>query len=217
MAKRISDCGRDLGPLKLGSNAPATELPMPDNPKSAAEETFDTRSDALLAQHHATRALLRQYNTSESDEAAKRQELLQQLLGHCGEGLWIEPPFYCDYGGNIHLGRGVFVNFNCVFLDGAKIEIGDGTLLGPAVQIYATTHPLSAKERIYQRDGLPAYHTSSAPVSIGKNVWIGGGAIILPGVTIGDGATIGAGAVVTKSIPETVFAAGNPCQVIRDL
>jgi len=184
---------------------------------SKTAETFDTRADDLMAQHHRARALLTRYNSTASTETHQRVQLLDMLLGTCAEGVWVEPPFYCDTGDNIHLGRGVFVNFNGVFLDGAAITIGDGTLLGPAVQIYATSHPLRTEERMFERGGLPAYRTTAEPVVIGRNVWIGGGAIILPGVEIGDGTTVGAGAVVTKSLPANVFAAGNPCRVLRSL
>lgn len=180
-------------------------------------ETFDTRSDDFMRQHHETRRILRNYNATASDDADGRRALLETLLGGCDPGVWIEPPFYCDYGENIHLGAGVFVNFNCVMLDGDRIEIGEGSLLGPAVQIYATGHPMPRAERIFERDGIPAYRTTAAPVVVGKQVWIGGGAILMPGVSVGEGTTIGAGSVVTKPIPPNVFAAGNPCRVIRDV
>lgn len=190
---------------------------MDDAEASTPGQTFDTRADDAMAKHHRARALLRAYNATASTAAVERRRLLENLLGTVGEGVWIEPPFHCDDGANIALGAGVFINFNCVFLDGAPITLGPGTLLGPAVQIYATTHPIQAEDRMFMRDGIPAYRTSAEPVTIGANVWIGGGANILPGVTIGDGAAIGAGAVVTGDIPPNVFAAGNPCRVIRQL
>lgn len=170
-----------------------------------------------MARLHKARGLLRDYNETRSTETERRADLLQDLLGGVADGVWVEPPFFCDYGDNIRLGKGVFINLNCVFLDGDQINVGEGTLFGPAVQVYATSHPLRAEERMFERGGLPAYRTTAAPVDIGRNVWIGGGAIILPGVTIGDGTTIGAGAVVTASVPSGVFAAGNPCQVLRTL
>ena len=132
------------------------------------------------------------------------------MLGEKGEGVYIEPPFYCDYGSNIFLGNKVYMNFNCVILDCNIVRIGDGTMLGPAVQIYAATHPLDAAQRA-------AGPELAYPVTIGRDVWIGGGAIIGPGVTIGDNTTIGAGSVVVKDIPANVFAAGNPCKAIRQL
>jgi len=124
--------------------------------------------------------------------------------------VWMQAPFFCDYGTNIHLGREVFFNFNCVVLDVMSARIGDPTLVGPAVQIYAATHPLDAEVR---RAGLEF----AKPVEIGADVWVAGGAIICPGVRIGARAVIGAGSVVTRDIPDDVFAAGNPCRVIRPL
>ena len=124
--------------------------------------------------------------------------------------LWLQPPFYCDYGYNIKVGERVFFNFNCIVLDVAPVIIGSRTLFGPNVQVYTATHPLNPMER---SSGLEF----AKPIVIGEDVWIGGSAVICPGVTIGDGTTIGAGSVVTKDIPSTVFAAGNPCKVIRNL
>ena len=121
----------------------------------------------------------------------------------------IETPFYCDYGFNIHLGRSVFFNFNCVVLDVCPVRVGAFTLFGPAVQIYTAMHPMNAELRRRQEFGKP--------VDIGADVWVGGGAIILPGVRIGARAVIGAGSVVTRDVPEGVFAAGNPCRVIREV
>ena len=122
----------------------------------------------------------------------------------------IEPPFFCDYGTNIELGDKVFFNFNCVILDVAKVTIGSNVMFGPAVQIYTATHPMDAEER---RSGLEF----AKPVRIGNDVWLGGGVIVCPGVTIGDAAVIGAGSVVVRDIPAGVFAAGNPCRVIREI
>jgi maltose O-acetyltransferase len=137
-------------------------------------------------------------------------KVLRALIAESGEGCSIQPPFYCDYGSNITLGDGVYMNFNCVVLDVCQVSIGSRTLIGPAVQIYAATHPMSVKERA---SGLEA----GKPVSIGEDVWIGGGSIICPGVSIGDGTVIGAGSVVAKDIPARVFAAGNPARVIRQI
>ncbi|MCI5095845.1 MAG: sugar O-acetyltransferase [Rhodobacteraceae bacterium] len=186
---------------------------------STPEDTpsFDTREDAALSRLHRARALIAEYNATASTDADTRERLLDDLLAERAAGVWIEPPFFCDYGDNIALGAGVFINTNCVFLDGARITIGEGTLLGPGVQIYATTHPIRADQRMYRKDGIPAYRTSAEPVTIGSNAWIGGGAIILPGVTIGNGTTVGAGSVVNRSLPDNVFAAGNPCRVVRQL
>jgi maltose O-acetyltransferase len=126
-----------------------------------------------------------------------------------GQTVWMQPPFYCDYGSNIELGDRVFFNFNCIVLDVCRVTIGDYTLFGPAVQILTPMHPLNAELRRKQEYGKP--------IEIGSDVWVGGGALILPGVRIGSRSVIGAGSVVTRDIPDGVFAAGNPCRVIREL
>lgn len=140
---------------------------------------------------------------------ARRAGLLTRLFGVSTDA-YVTPPFYCDYGYNIELGQRVYFNFNCIVLDGAPVKIGDHVLFGPAVQLYTALHPLHAVQR---RSGLE----SAKPIVIGHDVWIGGGAIVCPGVTIGEGTVIGAGSVVVRDIPAACFAAGNPCRVIRDL
>lgn len=164
----------------------------------------------LVSARKKARHLMAEYNTSGPDDEQTRREILRRLIGKVGQGVWVEPPFSCDYGEFIELGDGVYVNFHCIFLDCNWIRIGDRSMLGPAVQVYTATHPVSASER--RKGPEMAY-----PVTIGSDVWIGGGAIICPGVTIGDGSTIGAGSVVTKDVPSNVLAAGNPCRVIRQL
>jgi maltose O-acetyltransferase len=136
--------------------------------------------------------------------------ILRQLIPHADKGLWMQPPFFCDYGYNIYTGEKVFFNFNCVVLDVTRVSIGSRTLFGPNVQIYTATHPLDADERA---SGLEY----AKPVTIGSDVWVGGSAVICPGVSIGDRAVIGAGSVVTRDIPPNVFAAGNPCKILRQL
>jgi maltose O-acetyltransferase len=136
--------------------------------------------------------------------------VLEELIGHVGDGAHVEAPFACDYGENIRLGDRVFVNFNAVFLDCAAITVGDRTQIGPAVQLLAADHPLDPEAR---RQGLE----NAKPITIGADAWIGGGAIVLPGMTIGENAVVGAGSVVTRAIPANVVAAGNPCRVIREL
>jgi maltose O-acetyltransferase len=138
--------------------------------------------------------------------ATERFLLLKQRLAEVGDGAEIRPPFHCDYGGNINVGRGVFLNFNCIILDVVSVRIGAGTQIGPAVQIYTADHPRDPAER-------RAGEEFGRPVTIGENVWIGGGAIILPGVTIGDDAIIGAGSVVTRDVPSGATARGNPARV----
>lgn len=160
----------------------------------------------LGAKRKAARELLRKMNV----EGVDPDEVTRELFGSRGEEVWIEPPFFCDYGDNIHVGTRVCFNFNCVVLDPAKVTIGDDFMCGPNVQIYTPTHPMDPEERA-------TWTESAKEIKIGSKVWIGGGAIICPGVTIGDGAVIGAGSVVTRDIPARVFAAGNPCKVIREV
>lgn len=171
---------------------------------------YDPRDPQLCAERRRARLLFKAFNDTRDDEQEERARLIRELIPASGHDVWIEPPFYCDYGSNITLGDKVFFNFNCVILDVAAVRIGSGVLFGPAVQIYAATHPLSAAER---RTGLE----SGKAVEIGDDVWVGGGAIICPGVRIGAQSVIGAGSVVTRDIPERVFAAGNPCRVIREI
>lgn len=169
---------------------------------------YDPMDPELVKLRASTRAALREYNVSA--EGSARAAILQRLLGASAVDLWIEPPFFCDYGTNIVVGRNVYMNFNCVILDVAPVTIGDNVMMGPAVQIYAATHPLIARERNAGRE----YAKS---VSVGADVWIGGGVVINPGVSIGERSVIGSGSVVTRDIPPDVFAAGNPCRVIRDI
>jgi maltose O-acetyltransferase len=164
----------------------------------------------LVAARLRARHLLAAYNSSPPDDPALRAALLRELLGHAGQGVWIEPPFYCDYGSYIHLEDNVYFNFNCVVLDCAHVHIGAGSMIGPAVQFYAATHPTDAATRATGRE-------LAFPITVGRGVWIGGGAIIGAGLTIGDNSIIGAGSVVTKNIPANVVAVGNPCRVIRPL
>lgn len=175
--------------------------------KMLAGELYDALDPELVAARVRVRDLLHDLNASREADATLRRQVVTELFSSGGDTVWLQPPFYCDYGSNIHLGRRVFFNFNCVVLDICRVTIGDGTLIGPAVQIYAALHPLDAELRRKQEYGKP--------VTIGCDVWIGGGAIICPGVTIGDRAVIGAGSVVTRDVPADVLALGNPCRVIR--
>ena len=173
-------------------------------------ELYDPLDAGLSAERRRARLLFKALNDTRDDQQEERARLIKELIPRAGAGVWIEPPFYCDYGTNITLGEKVFFNFNCVVLDVAPVSIGSRVLFGPAVQIYAATHPLSAAER---RTGLE----SGKSVEVGDDVWVGGGAIICPGVRVGARAVIGAGSVVTRDIPAGVFAAGNPCRVIREV
>jgi maltose O-acetyltransferase len=169
-------------------------------------ELYNASDAELMMERRNARLLTGQLNHSPEDHPDLRMAILKKLIPNQGSGLWIEPPFYCDYGYNITLGEKVFFNFNCTILDVMEVIIGNGVLIGPSVQIYTAMHPMSWKERA---SGLEF----AKPVSIGNDVWIGGAAVICPGVTIGDRTIIGAGSVVTKDIPADVFAAGNPCLV----
>lgn len=175
-----------------------------------AGELYDPLDIQLIDERMHTRLLLKQLNDSREDMTEERVQILRSLLPNSGLDIWLQPPFYCDYGYNIILGDNVFFNFNCVVLDVMKVEIGSRTLIGPNVQIYTATHPMNYRERA---EGVEF----AKPVKIGKDVWIGGSTVICPGVSIGDRSVIGAGSVVTKDIPSDVFAAGNPCRVIREL
>lgn len=189
--------------------------------KMLAGAFYNSRDPELLAMYHRARRLLGEFNRAASTEMAEKEKLLQELLGGLGRGVWIEAPFFCDYGENITIGDNSFVNFNCMFLDCNRIEIGKNALIAPNVQIYTAFHPLDARERIREDwredDGRAVYRTQSAPVRIGDNVWIGGGTMILPGVRIGSNSTVGAGSVVTKDLPEGVLALGSPCRVVRKI
>lgn len=178
--------------------------------KMLGGEPYDPLDSQLSAERRRARLLFKALNDTRDDQQEERARLIRELIPDSGEAVWIEPPFFCDYGSNIRLGDRVFFNFNCVVLDVAPVRIGSGVLFGPAVQIYAATHPLSAAER---RTGLEA----GKPVEIGDDVWVGGGTVICPGVRIGARAVIGAGSVVTKDVPEGVLAVGNPCRVVREV
>jgi maltose O-acetyltransferase len=173
---------------------------MSEKEKMIRGELYFAEDAVLVAERVAAEVLQRRYN--ESGDA----KVLRALLGIVGDGTTVRGPFYCDYGYNIFLGSKVFLNFGCVLLDVCRIEIGDGTQIGPGVQIYAADHPRDAEVR---KHGLE----NGRPVVIGKNVWIGGGAILLPGVSVGDDAVIGAGSVVTHDVAAGSTVMGNPARV----
>lgn len=180
-------------------------------------ENYDSRDSELIAMYHRARKLLKVFNNLDSEAIARREQLLSELFEHKGANVWVEAPFFCDYGRNISIGENTFVNTNCMFIDNNKITIGKNGLIAPYVQIYTAEHPLKASERIIQENNRSRYLTATKPVIIGDNVWIGGNSIIFPGVVIGDNVTIGAGSVVTKDIPSDVLAFGNPCTVKKEL
>lgn len=170
--------------------------------KMLSGELYRAGDSELRVELAATARWLARYNAC---PVAERREILVERIGSLGKDAQIRPPFYCDYGFNIHLGADAFLNFNCVILDVARITIGDKTQIGPAVQIYAADHP---RDPAVRSAGLEL----GRPVNIGNNVWIGGGAIILPGVTIEDNAVVGAGSVVTKHVPMGAIVKGNPAR-----
>jgi len=172
-------------------------------------EMYDPLDPELVAARVHARELCQALNATTEKQQDERRRILGALFASGGDTVWMQPPFFCDYGSNIELGERVFFNFNCVVLDVCRVRIGNYSLFGPAVQIYTPMHPMNAEQRRRQEFGKP--------VEIGSDVWVGGGAIMLPGVRIGSRAVIGAGSVVTRDIPENVFAAGNPCRVIREI
>jgi len=178
--------------------------------KMLAGELYNALDKELSEDRINTRLLLKELNDSAEDQATLRAEILKRLIPTAPSNLWIQPPFFCDYGYNMIVGEKVFFNFNCVVLDVTYVKIGNRTMFGPNVQIYTATHPIDHRERA---SGLEY----AKPITIGEDVWVGGGTIICPGVAIGDRTVLGAGSVVTKDIPSDVFAAGNPCKVIRQL
>ena len=174
-----------------------------------AGELYDPLDPELVAARDRARDLCQALNATREAQQDERRRIVRELFGAGGDTVWMQPPFFCDYGSNILLGERVFFNFNCVVLDVCQVTVGDYTLFAPAVQIYTATHPLNAALRRKQE--------YAKPIAIGSDVWVGGGAIICPGVKIGDRAVIGAGSVVTRDIPADVLAAGNPCRVIREI
>ena len=181
---------------------------MTERDKMLSGALYDATDAALVAARHRATAVLQRYNALPPTDLAERTAVLRSLLGHVGERVEVVPPFQVDYGTQISLGDGVFLNVGCVILDTAHVRIGAGTLVGPNVQFYAATHPVDPALR---RAGLEL----GAPITVGANVWIGGGTILLAGVTVGDDSVIGAGSVVTRDVPAGVVAVGSPCRVLR--
>lgn len=181
---------------------------MTEKEKMIAGKMYNPMDNDLVEDRLKARLLFQKINGIAENRKEERDGLFYELIGKAGEGLYIEPPFYCDYGYNIKLGKGVYMNFNCCILDVAEVRIGNHTILGPNVQIYTATHPLEAEARNSGRE-------FAKPIRIGNNVWIGGNAVICPGVTIGNNVVIGAGSVVTKDFPDDVFIAGNPARIIK--
>lgn len=180
-------------------------------------ETADSSTLKLIAR---ARELTREYYFSDYGDTKKRTAILRELLGGLGENVAIDTPFHCDHGKNIYLGNDVIINMNCTFVDDKEIRIGDRVLIASNVQIYTASHPVLPRERLvpdWKGRRTTFFRTYARPVEIKDNVWIGGGCILLPGVTIGENSVIGAGSVVNRSIPANCVAVGNPCKVIRRL
>lgn len=171
-------------------------------------EPYNSSDQELLSDLGRARRIIHEFNKSDPGQAKFRRELLESLLQTNCEDTYIEPPFYCDYGYNIKIGKNFNANFDCVFLDSNQIVFGDNILIGPGVHIYTSGHPLSGEER-------KTYLEFAKPVMIGNDVWIGGRTIILPNVKVGDNVVIGAGSVVISDIPNDSIAVGNPCRIIK--
>jgi maltose O-acetyltransferase len=178
--------------------------------KMIAGQLYNAGDAELTALRLACRRLLHSFNHAHPDNAADAAGVLAQLLGGSGTGLQIMPPFHCDYGFNITVGCNVFMNYNCIILDPAPVHIGDNVMFGPSVSLYTATHPADAAKRLEGPElGLA--------ISVGDNAWIGGAAVICPGVQVGRNAVVAAGAVVTRDVPDNVVVAGNPARIIRQL
>jgi len=173
-------------------------------------ELYDPDDPELVADRESARALTEQYNRTKPADHDQRRRLLEDLFGALGEECHVEPPFRCDYGYNIRVGENFYANFDCVFLDVCRVEIGRNCQIGPGVHLYTATHPVDAAER-------RAGSEYGAPITVGDDVWIGGRAVLNPGVTVGDNAVIASGAVVTEDVPADVVVGGNPATVIREL
>ena len=189
--------------------------------KCLAGENYDCHAPVFLAFKSKTDLLLRHYNALIYSQKKERQQVLKEMLGSIGTKVSVATPFLCDYGCHIHIGNNVTINIGCTFVDCNKITIGNNVLIAPNVQIYTATHPIELEERLepVQTEHGTEYirHTYALPVTLEDGCWIGGGVIILPGVTIGKGSVIAAGSVVNKNIPPNSLAAGNPCKVLRPI
>ncbi|MFV0395414.1 MAG: sugar O-acetyltransferase [Coprobacillaceae bacterium] len=181
---------------------------MNEREKMISGEVYNPVHPKLVLDRDKASRICTKYNKKTFHEINMRNRLLKKLI-HTKGNFWVKPPFYCDYGYNIYLGKDVMLNYGCVLLDVCPITIGDHSLIGPYTQLYTACHSLDANERKKNMD-------FGKPITIGDNVWIGGNCIILPGITIGDNTVIGAGSIVTKDIPSNVIALGNPCKVIKD-
>ena len=191
---------------------PNTELE-----KCLASEYFNGADPELAAMTLRAKRLLRQFNDTDYADYESKQAICRQMFGSMGEQVYIDIDFHCEYGRNIHIGDRVIINMNCTFVDNNEIRIGNDVLIASDVKIYTATHHTDPQRRLMPdwRPGLSLCNTYALPITVEDNVWIGGGAILLPGVTIGHGSVVGAGSVVTRDVPPCCVAVGNPCRVIR--
>lgn len=183
-----------------------------------AADFLDTAGPDTLNQIAYARALTRDYNLSDYGDTQKRTEILRKLLGGIGENVAIDTPFHCNHGNNIFLGSNVIIGMNCTFVDDRPIVIGSQVLIASHVQFYTASHPILPQERLdplWREKGTTFFRTYAQPIKVEDGAWIGGGVILLPGVTIGENSVIGAGSVVNRSIPANCLAVGNPCRIIR--
>lgn len=183
---------------------------MTEKEKMIKGDMYFSADETLIKERNRARRLTRAFNNTTEDELDKRSEILKELLGKTGENIYIEPTFRCDYGYNIYVGENFYANFDCLLLDICPIKIGNNAMLAPGVHIYTATHPLNPTER-------NSGYEYGKPVNIGDNVWIGGRAVICPGVTIGNNVVVAAGAVVTKDVPDNVVVGGNPAKIIKEI
>lgn len=183
---------------------------MTEKEKMLSGELYIAQDKELAQKNKNARRLIRLFNQTNEDEFDKRIDYLKMLFGSTGEKIWIEPTFHCDYGYNIYAGENFYANYDCIIIDVCGVTIGDNVFFGPRVCVYTAAHPIDANVRA---TGLEY----GKPVAIGDDVWVGGNAVINPGVTIGSNVVIGSGSVVTKDIPSGVIAVGNPCKVLRSI
>ncbi|MCX4130207.1 sugar O-acetyltransferase [Megamonas funiformis] len=194
---------------------------MSELSKCLQGKQFNCIDDELVSIITKARRLTKQYNQTKFKDTIQKDSILSELFAKIGNNVKIDVPFYCDYGQHISIGNNVIININCTFVDCNKITIGNNVLIASNVQIYTATHPVNISDRLLDNwsynNPHAFFNTYALPVTIEDNVWIGGGVIILPGVTIGKNSVIGAGSVVNKSIPPNSLAVGNPCKIIRKI
>ncbi len=183
---------------------------MTEKEKMLDGKPYKASVEELVSERQCAKEMIFDYNTLRPNEAYKRNEIIKKLFNNAGNNFYIEPPFRCDYGYNISVGENFYTNYNCIILDCAKVTIGNNVLIAPNVSLFTAGHPIHFELR---NESLEY----AFPISIGNNVWIGGGVIVNPGITIGDNVVIGAGSVVTKDIDPNSIALGNPCKVIREI